>query len=125
MSMRVQYTLPGLLPTEPVPSEATEGSDGPFLSRLKILPVSRGLSWKAVLQLDEDPFDPVSLDEPPRPAAPDIRGAALERWNWMQMLDRLGTGPSDEPTQRMLTLLKKFLDSEDFITARALAEAEE
>jgi hypothetical protein len=134
--MRVQYTLPGFLPAESPASEALEPAGGPFLGRLQSLPLPRTLNWKNLLHLDEDPFDPTSIDPPSRPASLDFRDPVSERWNWMQMLSRLsavsGTesgqlpaNNADRAIERMLTLLTDFREAEDFIAARHLAETEE
>ncbi len=133
--MRVQYTLPGFLPAETPPADAIEPDGGPFLSRLKFLPLPRTLNWKSLLRLDEDPFDPTSIDPPLRPVSLDFRDAVSERWNWMQMLTRLvaasGTQSRQSPVsgqdraiQRMLAMLMNFREAEDFIAARYLAESE-
>lgn len=135
MSMRVQYTLPGFLPAESLP--AAETADAPFSSKLQLPPVMRGPSWQSVLQLDEDPTDATSLEAPPRLLALDIKDAASERWNWMEMLNRLSGNSGDNPAEssangngnraiaRMLALLKKFQEAENCISARSLGEVEE
>jgi hypothetical protein len=134
--MRVQYTLPGFLPAEPAPSEAIEPAGGPFLGRIKFLPLPRALNWKSLLHLDEDPFSPTSIDPPQRPATLEFRDPVSERWNWMQMLDRLAAASGtqsnqfpvsgdDRAIQRMLAMLMTFREAEDFIAARYLAESEE
>ncbi len=134
--MRVQYTLPGFLPAESPPAEAIEQAGSPFLSRLNVLPLPRALNWQALLRLDEDPFDPTSIDPPSRPPALEFRDPVSERWNWMQMLSRLiatsgaqsnqfSVSSGDRAVQRMLGLLMDFREAEDFIAARHLAESEE
>jgi hypothetical protein len=134
--MRVQYTLPGLLPAESPVSEGLEPAGGPFLGRLQSLPLPRTLNWKSLLHLDEEPFDPTSIHPPSRPASLDFRDRVAERWNWVQMLSRLaavsGTQSDEMPSntadraiERMLTMLTDFREAEDFITARYLAETEE
>lgn len=133
--MRVEYTLPGLMPSEAVPSDAIEEARDPFISRLKFLPSPRGLNWMSLLHLDETPFNPASIDPPPRPPSLDTGDAAAERLNWMQMLDRLtgaGDGESgevpasgdDRAVQRMLIMLARFQEAEDEIASRSLSEAE-
>jgi hypothetical protein len=134
--MRVQYTLPGFLPAETLPSEAAEQAGDPFLSRLKFLPAPRALNWKSLLHVDEEPSSAVSIDPPPRPPMLEFRDAASERWNWMQMLDRLVAASGSQSAelsrtsdnrliQRMLAMLVNFRDAEDFIAARHLAGSEE
>jgi hypothetical protein len=129
--MRVQYTLPGFLPAESPASEDLEPVGGPFLGRLQSLPLPRTLNWKSLLHLDEEPFNPTSIDPPSRPASLDFRDPVSERWNWVQMLSRLtavyGTEPNnaDRAIGRMLTMLTDFQEAEDFITARYLTETEE
>jgi hypothetical protein len=133
--MRVQYTLPGFLPAETLPPDSTSTAS-PFSRRLNYLPVPRWLNWQTLLRLDQVPVNATSLDPPPRPTAVvESRDAASERLLWRQMLDRQVAGyenvsPDSARSEdvwaieRMLALLMRFRQLEDFMAARHLSEPE-
>jgi hypothetical protein len=82
--------------------------------------------------LEEEPQHPTSIGPPPRPPSLEFRDAASERWNWMQMLNRLVAGQASRPAgasaddravQQMLATLLDFQEAEDFIAAHHLAES--
>lgn len=131
--MRVNYTLPGLLPTETPPSESARPGDTPFRARLGVVPAPRWLNWRSLLRLDEAPENAATIGPPPRPAGVEFGDAATQRMIWRQMLDRqvaafeAEAGAQRGETQaieRMLTLLMRFREAEDEIASRHLAEAE-
>jgi hypothetical protein len=135
--MRVNYTLPGLLPAETTPAETGRTGDSPFRARLSLVPAPRWLNWKSLLRLEEPPLNAASIGPPPRPASFNVEDAATERLIWRQMLDRLveavgdaapagdsASGGDTQPVERMLALLMRFRDVEDAMAAQHLAEAE-
>jgi hypothetical protein len=133
--MRVNYTLPGFLPTEAAPAETARTGDGPFRARLKFLPAPTW-NWESLLHLEDAPVNAAWIGPPPTPAGFEMRDAATDRLRWRQMLDRQVANLPDDPApdaprgedsaaiERMLNLLMRFRDAEDEITARYLAEAE-
>jgi hypothetical protein len=131
--MRVNYTLPGLMPMEPSPAEVSRTGDSPFRARIGIAPAPRFLNWRSLLRLEQVPVNAAVIGPPPRPAELDSTDAATMRVNWRRMLDRqvesfaASADPSRPDTQaieRMLSLLMRFRDDEDDVTARRLAESE-
>jgi hypothetical protein len=133
--MRVNYTLPALLPTEPAPSEVTRtGGDSPFRARLNVVPAPRWLNWRNLLRLDDTPVSVASIGPPPRPPSFDAPDAARQRMLWRQLLDRQVAAleahgdpalrADTQAIERMLALLMRFREVEDEIASRHLAEPE-
>jgi hypothetical protein len=133
--MRVQYTLPGLIPAETLPVESEVGSL--FRARLTVAVTPRGLDWKNLLLLDRLPTSASSIGPPPSLEPAEARDAAAERIEWGQVLDRqIGSlAGKSEPedaagkanrraVERMLTLLMRFRELEDEMTSRHLSEPE-
>ena len=126
--MRVNYTLPGLLPTEPSPTETARPGDSPFRARLNAVPTPKWANWRSLLRLDEAPESAASIGPPPRPPGLDIGDPAARRLLCRQLLDRriaaLEDGVDTPAVARMLALLMRFREVEDEIVARHLAESE-
>ncbi len=131
--MRVNYTLPGLMPMEPAPAEVSRAGDSPFRARLGIAPAPRWLNWRTLLRLEDVPVNATSIGPPPRPDGFEAADPLTARVVWRQMLDRhveaMTTAPEPprpdtQAIERMLTLLMRFRDDEDEVTARHLAESE-
>jgi hypothetical protein len=132
--MRVNYTLPGLLPTDPSPAETARPGDSPFRARLSAVPTPRWANWRNLLRLDEAPESAASIGPPPRPPGLDVHDAAAQRLLWRQMLDRriaaleaggdFASRADAQAVERMLALLARFREVEDEIAARHLAESE-
>ena len=129
--MRVDYTLPGLIPTpEPgpplnIPEKAT------FRGRLKRLSAPVGRSWRRMLRLEG--AAPPQISPPPMPASFERWEPAEIRLKWRGLLERhserfqdpAGSGlPPDDAkaAQRMLAVLWKYQQMEDALMARQLME---
>jgi hypothetical protein len=134
--MRIQYTLPGLIPAETPSVESGEASL--FRGRLTVPVTPRGMNWRNLLRLDELPANAFSIGPPPRPESASDQDAATERVYWRQMLDQQMDWFESDPdpgdparlvrhraVKRMLTMLLRFQDLEDSMAARHLSEAEE
>jgi hypothetical protein len=134
--MRVTYTLPGFLPAEATLVEPPRTGDGPFRARLNFIPAPRWADWKGLLGLDQAPVNASAIGPPPRPASLDAQDAATQRRIWRQMVDRQvsatgdcssdlnsAAGSNSRDIQRMLTLLMRFREMEDEISARHLSES--
>jgi hypothetical protein len=130
--MRVNYTLPGLMPMEPAPADVGRTGDSPFRARIGIPPAPRWLNWRTLLRLEEVPVNATTIGPPPQPAGFDPQDPLTARVFWRQMLDRhvdaLTAEPDPRPDlqalERMLSLLVRYRDDEDEVTARHLAESE-
>jgi hypothetical protein len=133
--MRVNYTLPGFLPAEAAPAETARTGDSPFRARLKFVPAP-SWNWESLLHLEDAPINAAWIGPPPAPGGFEMRDAAADRLRWRQLLDRQVANLQDDPQsdappgedakaiERMLSLLMRFRDAEDEITARYLAEPE-
>jgi len=135
--MRVNYTLPGFLPSDLVPAESTRAGDNPFRARMQLAPAPTLADWKSLLRLDQPPPAAFAIGPPPRPPSLEAQDAPARRLMWRQMLDRqvvaleenasTGAGPADSNDKRalarMLTLLMRVRDVEGEVASRYLAEA--
>jgi len=131
--MRVNYTLPGLMPMEPAPAEVSRTGDSPFRGRLGIAPAPRWLNWRNLLRLEDVPVNALTIGPPPRPGGFEPSDPLTMRVVWRRMLDRHveAVGSDPEPSrpdtqaiERMLAVLMRFRDDEDEMIARHLAESE-
>jgi hypothetical protein len=137
--MKVNYTLPGVLP-ETFPAEGTEAGEHagePFATRLQRLQIPDLTDWRSVLRLDV-PADGVTTIAPP--VSPDGigpgDGISRRTW-WRGMLQRhshlmesarleIGSEVDDQVCmQRMLTILLEAHQREEEIFARYFAEHED
>jgi len=134
--MRVQYTLPGLIPVE---TPAIENETGAlFRAKLTVAVTPRGLDWQDLLRLDRLPASASAIGPPPGSDLAGSRDAAAERLRWEQMLNRQidSLESSSEPEgaaekgrrraiERMLALLVRFRELEESMASRQLSEAGE
>jgi len=134
--MKVNYTLPGLLP-EPAPRPATELGESPvepFGVQLQRLRAPVHTDWRAVLRLNTPPAGAAGIGPPPAPHGIELRDSASQRAWWRGMLDRhtrlLGSRtqsrmeiPDHVSVQRMLSSLLESQRLEDQVFARHFAEA--
>lgn len=130
--MRVDYTLPGLLPTpEPAPS-ALPPEKATFRSRLRRLAAPVGKSWRRLLKLDAASSAP-QISPPPRPLTFERWEPADIRLRWRGLLDKhsaryqdpaaSGLAPEEaKAAQRMLAVLWKYQQMEEALMARQLME---
>lgn len=124
--MRIQYTLPGLLPS-PAPVEAPEQFPGTFKTTMRRVRTTSLAGWRRLLRLDRPPALGATIGPPPRPAGFEMRDAASERSRWRNMLQQKVTSfeqsPGMESVEQMLKLLLAYQYQEDSISARSLNEA--
>ena len=136
--MRVNYTLPGLLPD----ASAKETGDSPamlFSEHLQLLRAPQFADWRTLLRLNAPPAGIAGIDAPPAPHGVDSRDAASKRAWWHTMLqkhqgpieeDEAGAVPNGDSTldrsvRRMLEWLSESQRCEDEIFARHFKEAED
>ena len=124
--MRIQYTLPGLMPT-PSPVEAPEQFPGTFKATMRRVRSTSRSNWRRLLRLDRHGSVGISVGPPPRPVGLEMRDAAYERTRWRGMLEQktaaFEQGPGTEAIEQMLQLLLTYQQQEDSISARSLVEA--
>ncbi|HKA01661.1 MAG TPA: hypothetical protein VKE70_34345 [Candidatus Solibacter sp.] len=136
--MRVNYTLPGLLPD----ASATDAGDRPamlFSEHLQLLRAPEFTDWRTLLRLNAPPAGLAGIDTPKTPHGVDSRDAASQRAWWRAMLQK-HQGPLDsdggealsncdstlDPSvRRMLDWLTESQRHEDEIFARHFREAED
>jgi hypothetical protein len=135
MPMKVEYTLPGLIPRPVAPPVSPETAGESFRAKLETL---RGASvpvdWREILQLETRPAGAQHIGPPPRPADMRVRDGVEERGYWRRMLDsRLRAfeiskpGPEATPRDaaavgRMMSLLAGMQQAADEVVARHLSE---
>jgi hypothetical protein len=134
--MRVNYTLPGLLPD----ASATDAGDRPatlFSEHLQLLRAPKFTDWRTLLRLNAPPAGVAGIDAPPAPHGVDSRDAASQRAWWHTMLqkhqaavdirdaDPSGDSTLDPSVRRMLAWLSESQRCEDEIFARHFKEAED
>jgi hypothetical protein len=134
--MRVNYTLPGVLPDAPA-GEAGERPAALFGEHLRRLQAPQVTDWRAVLRLNAPPGGLTGIAPPPAPHGIEVRDGASQRSWWRNMLlkhqdslleqdgERAAEAESAaaSPTRRMIDWLSESQRSEDEIFARHFAEA--
>lgn len=128
--MKVNYTLPGLLPeSSPKPTaELGERAAESFGTQLQRLRAPQHTDWRTLLRLDQPPAGAGDIGPPPTPSGIHMRDGAFQRAWWRAVLGkhvRLLESTSPEPVQRMLGLLLESQRLEDEVFARHFAEAME
>lgn len=135
MPMRVQYSLPGLVPRPVAPAAPDIQPGESFASRIEKLRAARAPDWRDILQLDARPAGAQHIGPPPRPLDLDSRDGIEQRAYWRRMLDNhvrafedasgSAAGSREAPAiQRMLSLLVAMQRAGDAVVARHLAEAQ-
>jgi hypothetical protein len=136
--MRVNYTLPGLLPDASTP----DAGDRPamlFSEHLQLLKAPEFTDWRTLLRLNSPPAGLAGIDPPKAPQGVDSRDAASQRAWWRSMLqkhqepldrgegDALPQGDStfDPSVRHMLDWLSESQRCEDEIFARHFTEADD
>ena len=128
--MKVDYTLPGLLPDPPAaPDTQPEGgTPEAFRSHLSQLRVPEIADWRVLLRLNVPAAGAVRIGPPPAPNGVDSRDGESQRTWWRAMLQKHTTACDERPeergapVQRMLQLLLESQRGEDRIFARHFAE---
>jgi hypothetical protein len=132
--MRLNYTLPGLLPEEPPPpaEETGERPVVPFGAHLQRLSAPEFKDWRTLLRLNAAPAGLAGVGPPKAPHGIESRDGASQRAWWRRMLEK-HAGPLesdcnndaniDLSVQRMLGWLSESQRREDEIFARYFAEA--
>jgi hypothetical protein len=138
--MRVDYTLPGVLPevtpTAAPAMESGEGETQPFGAHFQRLQVPDVTDWRVVLRLNTLPGGAANIGPPAPPYGIDSRDGASQRAWWRGMLykharsfenGRQATSSQTEAdghasVARMLGLLSESQRCEDAIFARHFAE---
>jgi len=132
--MKVDYTLPGLLPEPPAtPSAQSEKPpEEAFRSQLSQLRVPEITDWRALLRLDVPAAGATRIGPPPTPSGVDSRDGESQRTWWRTMLHKhanaIDAGPEEDsaaPVHCMLQLLLESQRSEDRIFARHFGEERE
>lgn len=114
MSMRVQYTIPGVEYASPLEAPAF---DAP-LSEPDRAPVT---DWREVLGLNTPQPGDLVLSPPPKPASLCYSDAAEVRRQWASLMQR-HTAPVAGAEARMLESLAWLREQEGDLQARILAE---
>ena len=133
--MRIEYTLPSLIPlptpATTAPAEEFPGAFTNTMRRVKTPPCS---NWRQLLRLDRPECGAMAFGPPTKPPGLDMRDAASERARWRNLLDKssdsllsgAGSGNADpqalESIGRMVQLLMVFQRQESGISARSLNE---
>jgi hypothetical protein len=129
--MKVNYTLPGLLPeAAPAPLPETDSVVEPFGAYLNRLRAPDFTDWRELLRLNIPPAGATSIAPPPTPLGVDARDGVSQRAWWRGMLQKhtreealAGTeSDSHSSVQHMLTLLLESQQREDEVFARYFAE---
>ena len=137
--MRVQYTLPGIIPPPVATGTGEIAVQGPsFRSRIRRLTGPVTMTWKRLLRLDR-PGDPAIVGPPPKPASMEVRDVASTRARWRELIERHGRLFNDNVLDfvalgvqrdsdlarlhRMMSLLAHYQSGEDAIVARSLWDA--
>jgi len=132
--MKVNYTLPGLLPeAAPAPLPETDSVVEPFGAYLNRLRAPDFTDWRELLRLNIPPAGATSMAPPPTPRGIELRDGVSQRAWWRGMLQKhtreeaiAGTESDSHPSvQRMLTLLMESQQREDEVFARYFAEGGE
>ncbi len=132
--MRVQYTLPGMQPSQTAQITPGEPSAASFKSRLRRLSTSIPLNWKQTLRLNQPPLSATLIGPPPKPATLELKDAASQRLRWRNLLERQSrsfvaldaeqtTTGEMRSVQRMLSLLLHYQKLEDSVISRHLTES--
>jgi len=136
--MRVNYTLPGLLP-DASPTDAGDRPPMLFSEHLQLLRAPEFTDWRTLLRLNAPPAGLAGIDPPQTPRGVDSRDAASQRAWWRDML-RKHQGPLesddanppsnndstlDPSVHRMLDWLSESQRCEDEIFARHFTESED
>jgi hypothetical protein len=130
--MKVNYTLPGMLP-EASRMPAADGGEPAvesFGTQLQRLRAPEFTDWRRLLRLDVPPAGLAGIGPPPAPHGIDWRDGASERAWWRGMLQKhaalpesADSDPDDErPVERMLRYLQESQQREDEIFTRQVAE---
>ena len=132
--MRVDYTLPGVLPevtpTAPPETEPGESHAEPFDSHFQRLHIPEVTDWRTVLRLNISTPAAANIGPPPPPSGIESRDGASQRAWWRGMLHRHVQGyesvpeleDSDASVSQMLGFLSESQRREDAIFARYFAE---
>src|SRR5215831_9053450 len=132
--MKVNYTLPGLLPeATPAPVTETDTVAEPFGAYLNRLRAPDFTDWRELLRLNVPQAGATSIAPPQTPRGTDLRDGVSQRAWWRGMLQKhtreealAGAEPDIHPSiQRMLTLLLESQQREDEVFARYFAEGGE
>ena len=124
--MRIEYTLPSLIPTPaPETTQTPEQFPGSFANAVRKSRTPARTNWRQLFHLDSNP----TLPPPRKPVGLEMRDAASERGRWRRMLDqgaRNFDGLTDkrgaERIGRMLNLLMEYQQHELRISARSMNE---
>ncbi|HMK21183.1 MAG TPA: hypothetical protein VK466_02555 [Terriglobales bacterium] len=129
--MRVDYTLPALMPGTLPDSPDIGGEES-----VSFRDVARGETVRTPvdvehqLRLDVRPFTGTYVGPPPRPANLDLQGVESQRYHWRNILWRHGGEPQGQsvagspqgrPVDRMLQMLWEMQDMGDSISAQDAA----
>jgi len=130
--MKVNYTLPGLLPeAAPAPLPETDSVVEPFGAYLNRLRAPDFTDWRELLRLNIPPAGATSIAPPPTPPRGiELRDGVSQRAWWRGMLQKhiredaiADTESNSHPSvSRMLTLLHESQRREDEVFARYFAE---
>jgi hypothetical protein len=126
--MKVNYTLPGLMPGSTLePGGGTGQPVESFGAQLQRLRVPKVTDWREVLRLNTRGANTANLGPPPVPRGIESRAGAPQRAWWRGMLQKhvssTVSGASNEmPVQYMLEVLRESQRLEDRIFARHFAE---
>jgi hypothetical protein len=127
--MKIDYTLPGLLPTPTAPAaDASEPTGLSFRSRLSLLRPQQQPDWRELLRLDVQPAGATVIGPPPAPPGLEARDGAAQRAQWNRMLERhadLLSRDTSAGVQRMMALLLNMQGREHDVVARHLATTQE
>jgi hypothetical protein len=136
--LRVNYTLPGLLPD----TSPTDAGDRPamlFSEHLQQLKAPEYADWRTLLRLNVPPAGLAGIDPPKAPHGVDSRDAASQRAWWRNMLQKhqepldcdgddassQGGSTLDPSVRHMLDWLSESQRREDEIFARHFTEADD
>jgi hypothetical protein len=129
--MKVDYTLPGLLPDPPAApaTQSEERTAEAFRSHLSQLRVPEIADWRTLLRLNLPAAGATGLGPPPAPNGVDSRDGESQRTWWRAMLHKhtnaINAGPEEDnqaSVHRMLQLLLESQRGEERIFARHFAE---
>lgn len=123
--MKINYTLPGLVPETDVGKEIVESFDSPFKNRMEAFERKQPVAWRDLLGLNRQAPDPSQVAAPPPSNSSE---AAAIRQQWRDLLGRHASADSLQgaapPVQRMMRLLATYQKESDRLFSMGLAETE-
>lgn len=128
--MRVDYTLPSLVPeTLPELPGSVEGGAVSFRDQLRAPVTAIESNWQEQFRLESRPPDATYIPPPPKPRSMEVRNIGSERNRWRKMLSKHynsvtaanSKADGQQPVSVMLEMLFDMQGAEDEIVSQNAA----